>query len=82
MEYRGSFSHTETIGAVLNHTADDSWISESVMQMIVSRISANKYELFELFLDHWKLVVGTAENRMDANGLATCVFAALFSGVQ
>merc|ERR1740115_564429 len=56
--------------------------AEDLLCFIKGRLSNRKYELFVVFLDHWKRVVSTDENKMDASGVATCVFTVVFSVVD
>merc|ERR1740117_2407314 len=56
--------------------------AEDLLCFIKGRLSNRKFELFVVFLDHWKHVVSTDENKMDASGVATCVFSVVFSVVD
>ena len=71
-----------TTAAVLEKFNSSETTAESLLEFIRGSISANKWQLMQLFVDHWRLVVGTAENKMNANGVATCVFAVVFPCVM
>ena len=73
----GGLIDIETTAIVLNGECT----AESVMQIIVTRISTNKFQLLNMFLDHWRRVVLTPENKLNANGIATCVFGVVFPGI-
>ena len=74
----GGLIDIETTAIVLN----GEYTAENVMQIIVTRISTNKFQLLNMFLDHWRRVVLTPENKLNANGIATCVFGVVFPGIM
>ena len=74
----GGLVDVETCDELVSHFTPETPV-EDLIQMVKSHISDRKYELFVAFVDHWKLVVATKENKMEAESVATCVFAAVFS---
>ena len=78
----GGLIDTETTTELLAVSGGTDASSERLVQFIESRISANKFRLFELLMHHWRLVVATSDNKMNASAVATCVFAVVFPGVM
>ena len=72
---------TATTAVLLEAFEDADPTADSLMEIIHTRASASKYQLLCMLLRHWRQVVGTEENRMNANGVSTCVFAVVFPGV-